>query len=271
VQRGGERGEAGGQAGGLGLSEYMHTRADAMSSQRVEIGRAVGHSGGANPDPHPAPAEQPWLPPLPLPPRPPGSPAARAPPPPRAPPPLSTPGGKRPPKLKAGPGEPAPRQTESAAASGIEGPEKEGGGGAAPPKLTGAGRRERVLFYVGSEAEGAAWDPLDRGALFDERTQAAESARAVAALGYAVVVAGPMVASAEGTAADGVQYVHAEWLVLTSPPRRPGTPASPGRVPPWVDGIAPGEALFDHAAIVRLRERRLFTPEAVSRRSSTTW
>ena len=93
----------------------------------------------------------------------------------------------------------------------------------------------------------------------------------MAALGYAVVVAGPMVESAEGTAADGVQYVHAEWLVLTSPPRRPGTPASPGRVPPWVDGIAPGEALFDHAAIVRLRERRLFTPEAVSRRSSTTW
>ncbi|EOD27310.1 hypothetical protein EMIHUDRAFT_468895 [Emiliania huxleyi CCMP1516] len=109
--------------------------------------------------------------------------------------------------------------------SGIERPEKEGGGGAAPPKLTGAERRERVLFYVGSEAEGAAWDPLDRGALFDERTQAAESARAVAALGYAVVVAGPMVESAEGTAADGVQYVHAEWVVLTSPPRRPGTPA----------------------------------------------
>jgi hypothetical protein len=116
--------------------------------------------------------------------------------------------------------------------------------GEARSSVAGFGAPQAILFFVGRQSD-AAWDPnLQRGFL-DGATVSAQTAAAIANLGYRVVVAGHIVGGTRGM----VHFVHEDKLRLVSPPANKRELLA--GLPEWLGEVPPGEPLFDHIVIVR--------------------
>ena len=106
------------------------------------------------------------------------------------------------------------------------------------------GRPECILFFLGRQSD-AAWDPKSQRGFLDGATVSAQTAAAIAKLGYRVVVAGHIVGGKRGQ----VHFVHEDKLRLVSPPANRRELLS--GLPEWLADVPPGEPLFDHVVIVR--------------------
>lgn len=107
-----------------------------------------------------------------------------------------------------------------------------------------SGAPEAILFFVGRQSD-AAWDPHSQRGFLDGATVSAQTATAIANLGYRVVVAGHIVAGTRGM----VHFVHEDRLRLVSPPVNKRELLA--GLPEWLGDVPPGEPLFDHIVIVR--------------------